>query len=92
MPPTESASAAELAALPKMLQTTWCALTARLGLWSGESVLTRGASPAIGLCALQLARKLGVTRTAGATRQPSRIQIGDIGRLKPAGTFSSTRV
>jgi NADPH:quinone reductase-like Zn-dependent oxidoreductase len=72
VPPTKSLTVAEIAALPEMLQTTWGALTAGLGVGPGDSVLVHGATSSIGLCALQLARKLGAGRIGGTTRNPGR--------------------
>ncbi len=75
IPETKSLSIAELASLPEMLQTTWGCLTAGLDLRAGESVLIRGSTSSIGLCAIQLARKLGATRIAGTTRNSAREQM-----------------
>ena len=81
IPETKNLSIAQLAALPEMFQTTWGALSAGLDVQKGESVLIRGATSSIGLCALQfLKAKFGVSRVGATTRQPSRE-----GMLKGAG-------
>ncbi|KAI8623987.1 putative zinc-binding oxidoreductase [Xylariaceae sp. FL1651] len=64
-----------LAALPEMLQTTWGSLVTGLDLKPGESLLVRGATSSIGLCALQLARKLGASRIGATTRSQKREQM-----------------
>ncbi|KAH6880804.1 putative zinc-binding oxidoreductase [Thelonectria olida] len=79
VPPT-SLSVAQLSALPEMLQATWGALTAGLDVQPGDTVLIRGATSSIGLCAIQLARKLGASHVAATTRSSDRIQL-----LKHAG-------
>ncbi|KAI1384349.1 putative zinc-binding oxidoreductase [Hypoxylon trugodes] len=73
--PTTSLSIATLAALPEMFQTTWGSLVSGLDLKSGESFLVRGATSSIGLCALQLARKIGASRIGGTTRNPEREKL-----------------
>ncbi|KAK1752667.1 zinc-type alcohol dehydrogenase superfamily [Echria macrotheca] len=75
VPEIHSISTAEIAALPEMLQTTWGSLTAGLDLQPGESLLVRGATSSIGICALQIAWKLGAGRIAGTTRQTTRIDL-----------------
>ncbi|KAI2618935.1 putative zinc-binding oxidoreductase [Hypomontagnella submonticulosa] len=70
--PATALSVATLAALPEMLQTTWGSLVAGLDLQPGESLLVRGATSSIGLCALQLARKIGASRIGATTRQAAR--------------------
>ncbi|KAI0474123.1 hypothetical protein GGR56DRAFT_676554 [Xylariaceae sp. FL0804] len=64
-----------LAALPEMLQTTWGSLFAGLDLRPGESLLVRGATSSIGLCALQLARRYGAGRVGATSRDPRREQM-----------------
>jgi NADPH:quinone reductase-like Zn-dependent oxidoreductase len=73
--PATKLPVATLAALPEMLQTTWGSLTAGLDLQSGESVLIRGATSSIGLCALQLAKWLGASRVAATTRSDTRVRM-----------------
>ncbi|KAJ9136649.1 Zinc-binding dehydrogenase [Pleurostoma richardsiae] len=75
LPPTQNLTAAQLGALPEMLQTTWGGLTAGLGVRYGDSVLVRGATSSIGLCALQLLRRLGASRIAGTTRKVERAEV-----------------
>ncbi|KAK8058241.1 hypothetical protein PG994_008689 [Apiospora phragmitis] len=74
IPPT-SLPVSVLASLPEMMQTTWGSLVSGLDLQAGESLLVRGATSSIGLCALQLARTLGATRVAGTTRSAAREQM-----------------
>ncbi|ETS85051.1 hypothetical protein PFICI_03076 [Pestalotiopsis fici W106-1] len=64
-----------LAALPEMLQTTWGSLVQGLDLKAGQSLLIRGATSSIGLCAIQLARRLGASRIAATTRSLDREQM-----------------
>ncbi|OTA90715.1 hypothetical protein M434DRAFT_397804 [Hypoxylon sp. CO27-5] len=70
--PATSLSIGTLAALPEMLQTTWGSLVTGLDLRPGESLLVRGATSSIGLCALQLARKLGAARIGATSRKAER--------------------
>ncbi|CAM1508614.1 Fc.00g054620.m01.CDS01 [Cosmosporella sp. VM-42] len=78
--PQTDLSVSQLAALPQMLQTTWGALTAGVGIQQGDTLLIRGASSSIGLCAIQLARQLGASHIAATTRSKDRIPL-----LKDAG-------
>ncbi|KAH9903838.1 putative zinc-binding oxidoreductase [Xylariomycetidae sp. FL2044] len=55
--------------------TTWGSLVTGLDLKAGESLLVRGATSSIGLCALQLPRKLDASRVGGTTRNPERNQL-----------------
>ncbi len=72
IPATRNLSVPQLASLPEMLQTAWGALTSGLDLRPGESLLIRGATSSIGLCAMQLARRVGARRVGATTRQASR--------------------
>lgn len=72
IPDTKNLRVAELASFPEMFQTTWGSLTSGLDVQKGESVLVRGATSSIGLCALQLLKKLGASRIGATTRNPSR--------------------
>ncbi|KAK7995931.1 zinc-binding oxidoreductase [Apiospora marii] len=74
IPPT-SLPVSVLASLPEMMQTTWGSLVSGLDLKAGDSLLVRGATSSIGLCALQLARTLGAARVAGTTRNGAREQM-----------------
>lgn len=74
--PSTSLPVSVLASLPEMMQTTWGSLVSGLDLQPGESLLVRGATSSIGLCALQLAaRTLGAGRIAGTTRNAAREQM-----------------
>lgn len=74
IPPT-SLSIATLASLPEMIQTTYGSLTAGLDLKRGESVLIRGGTSSIGLCAVQMARYMGASHVASTTRSKKRFQM-----------------
>lgn len=81
IPDTKNLSIGQIAALPEMFQTTWGALTEGLDIQEGESVLIRGATSSIGLCALQFLKvKLGAGRLGATTRDAQRE-----GLLKGAG-------
>ncbi|ROV90981.1 hypothetical protein VSDG_07682 [Cytospora chrysosperma] len=81
IPDTKNLGVAQIAALPEMFQTTWGSLKAGLDVQEGESVLIRGATSSIGLCALQfLKAKFGTTRVGATTRNPGREAM-----LKEAG-------
>ncbi|CAH0058618.1 unnamed protein product [Clonostachys solani] len=73
--PTTTLTVAQLSALPEMLQATWGALTTGLDVQPGDRVLIRGATSSIGLCAIQLARKLGATYVAATTRNAGRKEL-----------------
>lgn len=73
IPETKNLSVGQIAALPEMFQTTWGGLTEGLDVKVGESVLVRGATSSIGLCALQFLKvKLGATRVGATTRKSER--------------------
>lgn len=78
--PLTSLSAAQLSALPEMLQVTWGALKEGLDVQPGDTILIRGATSSIGLCAIQLAHKLGASHVAATTRNSDRTAL-----LKDAG-------
>lgn len=81
IPETKNLSVGQVAALPEMLQTTWGALSEGLDVQKGESVLVRGATSSIGLCALQVLKgKLGASRIGATTRNAQREAM-----LKAAG-------
>ncbi|KAJ0384974.1 hypothetical protein COL922a_007254 [Colletotrichum nupharicola] len=63
---------ATLASLPEMFQTTWGALVKGLDFKRGESLLVRGATSSIGICAIQMARYLGASRIGSTTRSEAR--------------------
>ncbi|KAI0895370.1 putative zinc-binding oxidoreductase [Annulohypoxylon nitens] len=73
--PATSLPVGTLAALPEMLQTTWGSLVNGLDLRPGESLLVRGATSSIGLCALQLARKIGAVRIGATSRSAGREEL-----------------
>jgi NADPH:quinone reductase-like Zn-dependent oxidoreductase len=64
-----------LASLPEMMQTTWGSLVTGLDFKAGESLLIRGATSSIGLCAMQLARTMGAARIGATTRSAGREQM-----------------
>ncbi|KAF4878316.1 Zeta-crystallin [Colletotrichum siamense] len=70
--PQTSLPIATLASLPEMFQTTWGALVKGLDFKRGESLLVRGATSSIGICAIQMARYLGASRIGGTTRSEAR--------------------
>lgn len=74
IPPT-NLSIGVLASLPEMLQTTWGSLVQGLDFKHGESILIRGATSSIGICAIQMARRMGASRIAATTRSTSRKQL-----------------
>lgn len=74
IPPT-NLSIGVLASLPEMMQTTWGSLVQGLDFKHGESLLVRGATSSIGICAIQLARRMGARRIAATTRSKSREQM-----------------
>ncbi|KAI0127040.1 putative zinc-binding oxidoreductase [Xylariales sp. AK1849] len=74
IPPT-SLPVSTLASLPEMLQTTWGSLVTGLDFKAGESLLVRGGTSSIGLCAIALARSMGATRIAASTRSANREQM-----------------
>jgi NADPH:quinone reductase-like Zn-dependent oxidoreductase len=80
VPETKNLSIAELASLPEMMETTWGSLKTGLDLQKGESLLIRGSTSSIGLCALQLARTMGASRIGATTRSAKRETM-----LKEAG-------
>ncbi|PSR81941.1 hypothetical protein BD289DRAFT_438369 [Coniella lustricola] len=74
--PPPQISTAVLAALPEMLQTTWGALASGLAVVPHESVLVRGGTSSIGLCAIQLLKKkFGASRVGATTRSADRVEM-----------------
>lgn len=81
-----------LGAIPEMFQTVYGSLYTALGIQPGESILIRGGTSSIGLLAIQLARRAGLT-VAATTRNPDKKQfltdqgamqvLIDDGNLKP---------
>lgn len=61
-------------ALPEMLQTAWGSLYYALKLESGQSLLVRGGTTSVGLAAIAIAKKRGVTVLA-TTRKMDRTQL-----------------
>ena len=61
-------------ALPEMLQTAHGALTAGLGLQTGQTVLIHGGTSTVGLAAIAIAHQLGATVIA-TTRNPGRTDL-----------------
>jgi NADPH:quinone reductase len=62
-----------LAAIPETYFTAYGSLIDCLQLKTGEHLLVRGATSALGLAAVQLAKSIGCT-VLGTTRQPSRLE------------------
>jgi NADPH:quinone reductase-like Zn-dependent oxidoreductase len=62
---------AELAAIPETYATAWTCLHRNLGIRSGQTVLIRGATSALGQAAVNIAVEAGVT-TLATTRQQDR--------------------
>ncbi|KAF3763256.1 hypothetical protein M406DRAFT_48425 [Cryphonectria parasitica EP155] len=71
---TKKVSVAQIAALPEMMQTAWGSLEGEgLDVQPGESVLVRGATSSVGICALQLLRaRFGTSRIGATTRKAER--------------------
>ncbi|WP_433685338.1 zinc-binding dehydrogenase [Nocardia sp. CA-119907] len=74
VPVTTTLDWTELAAVPEVYATAWTALTGNLGLRSGDVVLVRGATSALGQAAVNLAADLGATVVA-TTRNPARTAL-----------------
>jgi NADPH:quinone reductase-like Zn-dependent oxidoreductase len=64
----------ELAAIPESYATAWLALTDNLGLESGQSLLVRGATSALGQAAVNIASDLGA-RVIATTRREDRAEL-----------------
>jgi NADPH:quinone reductase-like Zn-dependent oxidoreductase len=64
----------ELAAIPESYATAWITLTDNLGLQSGQSVLIRGATSALGQAAINIAHDCGATVVA-TTRREDRVAL-----------------
>jgi NADPH:quinone reductase-like Zn-dependent oxidoreductase len=80
VPSTTNLSIAQIASLPEMSETTWGSLKTGLDLREGESLLIRGSTSSIGLCAIQLARSMGSPRIGATSRSAKRETM-----LKEAG-------
>jgi len=63
-----------LGAVPEMFQTVYGSLHTALGIQAGESILIRGGTSSVGLLAIQLARRAGLT-VAATTRNPDNKQL-----------------
>lgn len=70
--PAASMSFAQASALPVALQTAHEALTASGALRAGQSVLVQGASSAVGLMTMQVARHLGAGLVIGTSTDTER--------------------
>jgi NADPH:quinone reductase-like Zn-dependent oxidoreductase len=69
----------KLAAVPESYATAWSCLTRNLGLKSGQSVLIRGATSALGQAALNIAVERGA-RVIATTRKSERVAtLRDLG-------------
>ncbi|WP_225625912.1 quinone oxidoreductase family protein [Streptomyces werraensis] len=64
---------AQAAALPVGLQTMHDALVARGGFVSGQSVLIQGATSAMGIIGIQIARELGASVVIGTTTSEQKV-------------------
>ena len=64
----------ELAAIPESYATAWTALIGVLELKSGQTVLVRGATSALGQAAVNIARHAGA-RVIGTTRKAERAEL-----------------
>uniref|UniRef100_UPI001A8F5323 zinc-binding dehydrogenase n=1 Tax=Roseococcus thiosulfatophilus TaxID=35813 RepID=UPI001A8F5323 len=74
-PVPEHVSSLDAAGLGLAAQTAWFALTVRARIEAGESVLVLGASGAVGLAAVAIARALGAARVIGAVRTDTGAQL-----------------
>src|SRR3984893_15427700 len=79
VPVSTSLSWTDLAALPEVYATAWAGLHENLDLQTGQTVLVRGATSALGQAAVNVAAERGSTVIA-TTRSPSRSALlRDIG-------------
>ena len=70
---------ATLGAVPEMLQTSYGCLTVGLDAQSGQSILIRGGTSAIGMATAVLAKRMGLTvlsTTRKATSEPALLRLG----------------
>ncbi|MEY4580622.1 MAG: hypothetical protein RL701_5325 [Pseudomonadota bacterium] len=72
LPVPQGATYEEAVALPVALQTMHDALVTHGGLRVGQRVLVNGASSAVGLMAMQIAKELGASWVGGTSNQQSR--------------------
>ncbi len=70
--PLEALSQAEAAVLPLALNTMHDAVVTRGELQQGQSVLVQGASSAVGIMAMQIAREIGAELVIGTSRDAER--------------------
>ncbi|ACU61892.1 zinc-binding alcohol dehydrogenase family protein [Chitinophaga pinensis] len=64
-----------LGAVPEMLQTVYGSLHLALKMAKGESLLVRGGTSSIGMLAIQLAKKQGLTVTATTRKEEKRAAL-----------------
>jgi NADPH:quinone reductase-like Zn-dependent oxidoreductase len=64
---------AVLGAIPEMFQTAWGALHPALEVQPGQTLLIRGGTSSVGMCATQLAKRFGLTVIA-TTRNQTKIE------------------
>lgn len=74
-PVPDAMSDEQAAALPVALQTAHDALTGAGQLQAGQSVLVLGASSAVGLMAMQVARVLGASQVIGTSTTADRLNL-----------------
>jgi NADPH:quinone reductase-like Zn-dependent oxidoreductase len=74
VPLPEAASAAEVAALMLPAISSWVALTKRVTLTKGQSVLVLGATGTSGLLAVQVAKELGAGQVIAAGRDAAALE------------------
>jgi len=71
----QSLSFVQAAAMSVAFDTAWCALRDRARLQPGETVLVLGASGAVGIAAVQLAKAMGARVLAGIARAEKAVAV-----------------
>jgi NADPH:quinone reductase-like Zn-dependent oxidoreductase len=76
----EGLADSQIAAIMNPAMSAWVALTLRVGLQPGESVLILGATGCAGQMSVQVAKRLGASRVIGVGRSlPALSGLGDLG-------------